>query len=204
VQHPAIVRNARPLASDGRRMGLYDTIILVDRSAVVCPHGHEIEQLQTKDFEPNLETYLVLERTLVRVVAGDERPRAVWRPDGARVVEERRHDTEVIAGPQTVRAYGSCDRCEPLLVRTDARAGGFGDLVHEHSLSVDVQLVLRPGLPLEIVRTSGTRDDLRKDLQRRGLHVLGDDEPLAMAHREAKQARERLDALSGGRRLLRW
>jgi hypothetical protein len=41
-----------------------------------------------------------------------------------------------------------------------------------------------------IERTSGTRDDLATELREDGLRVMRDDEPLAIAHREIRAARD--------------
>jgi hypothetical protein len=96
----------------------------------------------------------------------------------------------VILLKRGLEEYSHCDECEPVLVRTD-RPGLFGDIVSEHSLFVDFNLTFRPGEPVQTERTSGTRDELKAELRRRGVYVLEEDEPLAIAHREIKRAGER-------------
>lgn len=180
-------------------MGLSDTIVVLDPSVTVCPSGHAVRELQTKDFQPGMDTYLLTGGRLLRLVpeAADER-RERYRLEGDRVVGERLYKTEPVIGPATVRAYGSCSECAPILVRTDGRAA-FGDLVTEHAVHVDYDFVVRPGEPVQVERTSGTRAELEDDLRARGLIVLRGDEPLAVAHRQAEEARARLEAL-GARR----
>jgi hypothetical protein len=58
-------------------------------------------------------------------------------------------------------------------------------------------MTFREGEPLKVERVSGDRDALVEELRRAGLRVLSDDDPLAIAHREIKRARE--EAGSRGR-----
>ena len=173
-------------------MGLVDDILLLDGSAS-CPAGHRITKLQTKDFDPSMSTYLLTGGALLHAIADTSERSERWRVEDGVASREDRFSTEPVPGPRTVRAYGYCERCPPVLVRTDGR--GLFDLVDERELFVDFEIVLRPREPPQLVRTSGTREDQVKDMLARGLHVLRDDEPLAIAHREAKEARARLDAL---------
>ena len=117
---------------------------------------------------------------------------AGWRIDGSTAVREHHHELREIGMPRTVRVYGQCHACQPVLFRT-YRPSFSGDIVHEHDLFVDFSLTFRAREPMQVERTSGTRDEMKKELLSRGLCVLGDDEPLAVAHREVKSARERLD-----------
>jgi hypothetical protein len=48
---------------------------------------------------------------------------------------------------------------------------------------------------MRVERVSGDRGALVEELRRAGLRVLSDDDPLAIAHREIKRAREE----AGGR-----
>ena len=180
-------------------MGMYDTVVILDGSkGLACPHGHALRSFQTKDFdEPSMGTYLVRDDRLYLAAAGPDRWRddddaAGWRVDGGTAIREYRYELREMGTPRTVRVYGQCHACEPVLVRTD-RPGFSGDIVQEHDLFVDFSLMFRAREPMQAERTSGTRDDMKKDLLSRGLCVLGDDEPLAVAHREVKTARERLD-----------
>lgn len=180
-------------------MSLFDTIIILDADLpAMCPHGHRPRALQTKDLDATMDTYLVHNGTLFRVLgsgAFDDSDGAEWRIEGAVAIYERRSPVEAMTGARTVRAYGSCDACEPVLVRTDGPTI-WGDIVDEHSLPVDFELTFREGEPVQITRTTGTRDDLKGELRQRGLRVLGDDEPLAVAHRELKRAREHATSAS--------
>ena len=76
------------------------------------------------------------------------------------------------------------------LVRSD-HATFLGDFVQAHALFVDFKLTFLAGEPIQVERDSGSRADFAADLQRRGLYVLDDDEPLAIAHREIERARSR-------------
>jgi hypothetical protein len=174
-------------------MGLFDTILILDDGApALCPDGHRVASLQTKDLDPDMSTYLVHEGKLSRVARSSafEEAEGGWRVEGRTAVHERRAELEPISAPLGIRAYGTCSACEPLLVRTDGRSL-YGDIVDEHVIFVDFDLEFRPAEPVQITRTSGTRDELRQDLLARGMYVLGDDEPLAIAHRELRAARAR-------------
>ena len=186
-------------------MGLYDTVVILDDvSGAVCPAGHAVRALQTKDLdEPSMSTYLVRGGGLYRAephpdAGAYDDAAAGWRIDGDSAVSERRFDLRAAAAPRSVRVYSQCRICEPVLVRNDG--GSFlGDIVTEHALFVDLTLTFRPGEPVQVERTSGGRRELQAELCARGLVVLGDDEPLAVAHREVQKARQR-----SGRRDDRW
>ena len=190
-------------------MGLFDTVeVLDDVAALRCPEGHAARSFQTKDLdEPSMSTYLVTDGRLY--LASSRREPATaddasgrWRIEGSHAIREHHCDLKEIAMPRTVRVYGRCSACAPVLVRAD-RPGILGDIVQEHELFLDFALTFRRGEPLQIERTSGTRDDLKRDLRARGVYVLEDDEPLSIAHREVQRAREVLEQHSG-RRGLRW
>jgi hypothetical protein len=93
-----------------------------------------------------------------------------------RAVRESSYELREVPGPRRVRVCDHCDSCDPVLVRTDQRRS-FGDLVHEHPLFVDFTLTLRPGEPLQVERTTGTREEFKRELAARGLYVLQDSEP---------------------------
>jgi hypothetical protein len=178
-------------------MGMFDTIIILDRAAsACCAEGHRIRSLQTKDLDdPSMATYLVnggrlyVAISIERAWCSDDA--SGWRVDGGRAVREHHHELREIEAPRSVSVYGHCDECEPLLVRSD-RGSFLGDFVTEHKLFVDFTLTFRRGEPLRVERMSGARDDFGNELRARGLYVLRDDEPLAMAHREIKRLRGRI------------
>jgi hypothetical protein len=176
-------------------MGMFDTVVILDGArGFRCPNGHVLRSFQTKALDdPSMSTYLVHEGRLY-LAAGertsDSDEAGGWRLEGMRAVREHHYTLSQVQPPRAVRVYGHCDECDPVLVRTD-RPGLFGDIVSEHSLFVDFNLTFRPGEPLQVERTSGTRDELKDELRRRGVYVLDEDEPLALAHREIKRARER-------------
>ncbi len=174
-------------------MGLFDTVLLLDDTAVPCPHGHRLRSFQTKGFDdPSMSTYVVHDSRLYLASPGrgfDEDDPGEWRIEGTEAVRQDRYALKQVISRSVIRVYGRCDQCEPILVRTDDTRP-FGDFVTEYALFVDFRLTFRPGEPVSVERLTGTRDDMRTDLRARGLYVLADDEPLAVAHRELKRARD--------------
>lgn len=175
-------------------MGLSDEVVILDGVRLTCPEGHVIGSFQTKDLErPTMATYLVHGARLYQAVhsepLSDADVVACWRIVGSVAVREFRYTLREVPSPCTVRVYGHCDACAPVLVRTER--AHLDDLVREHTVHVDYTLRFRTGESVIAHRDSGTRDELRADLRHRGLHVLDDDEPLAVAHREIERARAR-------------
>ena len=76
-----------------------------------------------------------------------------------------------------------------MLVRCD-HARVWGDLVDGRRLWVEFRATFGTDRLRRIERTSGTRDALAAELREEGLRVMRDDEPLAIAHREVRAARE--------------
>jgi hypothetical protein len=181
-------------------MGMYDTVRVLDSSSdLCCPHGHPIRSFQTKDLDgPSMQTYLLHGGQLYLTMPIADRSAATdedaegWRVQGDTAVREHSYALREIETPRTVRVYGRCHECPPILVRTD-RTTFLGDLVQEHSLFVDFALTFPRNEPVRIERTSGTRNELKQELAARGVYVLEEDEPLAVAHREVKKAREVLE-----------
>lgn len=101
----------------------------------------------------------------------------------------RRHAVRAVAPPGEILFYTTCDGCAPVLVRSDYPCV-WGDLVAERRLWVEFRATFGTGQPRRIERTSGTRDDLATELRKEGLRVMRDDEPLAIAHREVRAARD--------------
>jgi hypothetical protein len=170
-------------------VGMYDSVIILDDlEDVGCPHGHSLRVFQTKDLEnASMNTYLVFGGRLLLTLrdeeAVDEIEARGWRLHDDEAILEKRFGVRQVAQPRTLRVHTSCSQCEPILVRTEP--GTFrGDIVAEHRLWVDLMLTFRPGEPVQVQLTSGTRSDMKADLIRRGCVVLAEDEPLAIAHRE--------------------
>jgi hypothetical protein len=178
-------------------MGMFDTVIVVDElPGLSCPEGHVLRSFQTKDLDqPSMATYLLHGGSLF-LAASDEKwsdyDEAIgWRIDGAQATREHRYELREVSAKRTVRVYAHCRECEPVLVRTE-HATCLGDIVREHKLFVDFTLRFRPGEPVQFERTSGTRADLARDLRERA-HVLNDNDPLAVAHREIKRTQAASD-----------
>jgi hypothetical protein len=174
-------------------MGMTDTVIILDEGLnLSCPAGHVVRCFRTKDFEqPSMDTYLVRAGRLFLAVS-DERSashdEAVgWDLRGDSAIREHRFSLREIQPTRVLSVYGYCSECDPVLVRCD-HATFLGDFVKEYALFVDFNLTFRAGGSVGIERRSGTRADLREDLRSRGVYVLEDDEPLAVAHRELERA----------------
>lgn len=172
-------------------MGMFDTVVVLDPQArLACPQGHVPHSFQTKDIEePSFRTYLVHDGKLylARDSELDEAAGEAWRVTNDLAVHERRYRLRELPSPRVVRVYGKCEQCAPVLSRMD-EPHVWGDIVREHLLFVDYRLTFRAGEPLLIERTSGTRDDLERQLRARGLFLLDDDDPLARAHHTLKSA----------------
>jgi hypothetical protein len=173
---------------------MFDYVVVLDES-LRCPEGHQLDGFQSKSCDhPAMETYL-LSGPCVYLVArrglgeGDDNPAAHWRLDGTNAVYTRQHAVSPITVPNELVFYTTCDTCAPVLVRSD-HARTLGDLLAERRLWVEFRATFGAGSPRRIDRTSGTRTDLIAELRAEGLRVLGDDEPLAIAHLEIRAARD--------------
>jgi hypothetical protein len=173
-------------------MGMYDNVVFLDQQ-LTCPAGHPVGELQTKSFpDPSMSTYLVQGGRVVLAERGpwdDEDERSAWRISGGEAIHERRYTLRPVSPPPEVFVYSHCSECEPVLVRAD-HPRPWGDIVDERRISVDFRMTFREGEPIEVERFSGDRGALVEELRRAGLRVLSDDDPLAIAHREIKRARE--------------
>ena len=175
-------------------MGMYDYVVLLDE-VLRCPHGHQVDGFQTKSFDnPSMNTFLVNGPHVHRVVRaglddGDDNASARWQLEGNEAVYRRRHAVSPVESPGAIVFYTTCDECAPVLVRLDYPRV-WGDLVDERRLWVEFRATFGMDQLRRIARTSGTRDDLVAELREEGLRVLRDDEPLAIAHREVRAARD--------------
>ena len=169
-------------------MGMFDTIVVIDdEPAIACPHGHRIRDLQTKDFDARMATYLLVGGELKEARPIDHSETTRWTIQGDRAKLEYDH-TLVPTYIRSFEAYGTCDECEPVLVRQDKNMGFFGDIASEHKIFVSMNIEIRDRT-IQIKHNEGDRDAMKRDLTSRGLIVLADDEPLAIAHRELKKRR---------------
>jgi hypothetical protein len=175
-------------------MGMYDHVVVLDET-LCCPHGHRVGSFQTKSFgDASMDTYLVEGPHVYRVARGvfgesDEAAGEHWQLEGPDAVFRRRHTVEPVVPVGEIVFYTSCGECAPVLVRSD-HARAWGDLVTERQLWVEFRATFNVDGSRHIERTSGTRDDLVTELRDEGLRVIRDDEPLAIAHRELRAARD--------------
>lgn len=181
-------------------MGMFDHIVVLDET-LQCPHGHTVSEFQTKSFDdPAMTTYLVEGPRVYRVAReriadAAEGSREHWRLETGEAVFQRRHAIEPVSPPGEIVFYTSCSECPPVLIRHD-HPHAWGDLVGERQLWVEFRVTFDGG-ERRIERTSGTREDLVAEIREEGVRVLRDDEPLAIAHREIRAARDA--PLSSGR-----
>jgi hypothetical protein len=183
---------------------MFDNVVVLDET-LCCPHGHRVEGFQTKSFaDPMMNTYLMEGPRVYLVARGglgdaDDAAAEHWLLEGDEAVFRRRHAIEPVVAPREILFYTSCGECDPVLVRCD-RPRTWGDLIDERQLWVEFRATFDPDGLRHIERTSGTRDDLVTELREEGLRVMRDEEPLAMAHREIRAAR---DAMPSRRRRTR-
>ena len=177
-------------------MGMFDYVVVLD-NVLRCPHGHAVDGFQTKSFEdPSMTTYLIDGSAVHRVERAkrdddnDEPCASHWQLHSNEAVYRRRHAITALTPPSEIVFYSTCSACEPVLVRSD-RARASGDLVDERRLWVEFRATFDRGNTRRIECISGTRGALADELRADGLRVLGDEEPLAIAHREVCAARER-------------
>lgn len=178
-------------------MGMFDMVVVLDAlSSLCCAEGHAIGSFHTKDLpDPAMSTYLLRGGRLYLAVEGElelglglEHPQA-WRFEGDQAIHVRRHRLQEAPPPRTLRVYGNCEQCEPVLVRNESPQG-WCDVVVEHALVADFRLTFRKDEPLQIERLTGTRQALEAALRSRGLSVLSAGDALAEAHREVKRVRQ--------------
>lgn len=172
-------------------MGMYDHVVVLDET-LRCPHGHPVEDFQTKSFaDPWMATYLVAGAHVHLVTPGglgDDTSAEHWRLAGDVAVFQRRHAVERINPPGEIAFYTSCGKCPPVLIRSE-HPRAWDDLIDERRLWVEFLMTFVDG-QRHIECTSGTRDDLMTELRKEGLRVMRDDEPLAIAHHEIRAARD--------------
>jgi hypothetical protein len=185
-------------------MSMFDHVVVLDET-LHCPHGHPVDGFQTKSLDAAMDTYLLTGPQVYRVERGsfsdDDAAAERWTVDGQQAVFQRRQAIEALAPlPHEILFYTTCRTCEPVLIRGDA-ARIWGDLVAERQLWVEFRATFETDGRRHIERTSGTRDDLVSELREDGLRVMRGDDPLAVAHREIRAAR---NASSPRRRRVRW
>src|SRR5688572_6255432 len=136
-------------------MGMSDTVIMLDpRSRLCCAEGHVLRSFRTKDLlKPGLCTYLVhggkIYLATPVTTQDDEAEATGWRIELPLAIHQRPYQLREVPPPRSLRIYGSCSLCAPVLVRNEAPAA-WGDIVTEHVLFVDFNLSFRPGEPLQI------------------------------------------------------
>lgn len=167
-------------------MGCFDTIILGGPAdALLCAHGHEIRELQTKDLGALMNTYYVWDGILYRteregqgIWAGPRKtPR--YRLDGDRLlITHEQHAAPAIAGEVTV--YTSCEACLPVLI--EAR-NSFDDSIREQFPWVQFVLCFEGS---RLVERRPDRVESREDVRKKHPGAIPDDDRLARRYFERR------------------
>ena len=165
-------------------MGMYDTLIMLGKSADLapCAHGHGQIDLQTKSLDCSLDEYYLYERVLYRKTRSDQRiPRARQFEDDKLTL---RFDSEALRFAHTgdVVAYTHCEQCDPIVYEDwGSFSGGVGD----RRLWVEYEFEFRDGRLMKATPLSvRSREETREQMLRDGVAVLADDDRVASRHIE--------------------
>ncbi len=170
-------------------MGMYDTVLFYGDDALRCPAGHPLRDLQTKDLECELATYVGHCARLYRAgKTSDETARP--REDGKLILSTQRI-ADPLALTAEVTAYTFCDHCRPVLYLRDDKSP-WGDYVQERRPWCEWRLVFVAGAleRREPVRIE-TRELVAEELRKEGLEVLDDTGRLARLHFSRRENRDR-------------
>ncbi|HXU34899.1 MAG TPA: hypothetical protein VN937_00815 [Blastocatellia bacterium] len=165
-------------------MGMYDTLIMLGKTAELapCAHGHAQVDLQTKSLECSLDEYYVYERVLYRKARSRQRiPRARQFEDDKLAL---RFDSEALRVAHTgaVVAYTHCEECDPIVYED---WGSFHGGVGDRRLWVEYEFEFRDGRLITATTLSRkTREETREQMLRDGVAVLADDDRVARRHLE--------------------
>lgn len=170
-------------------MGMFDEIISLDETIrFECPLGHRIDELQTKDLDCSMTKYVV-HRGRLWAMSGMFRGNGRYRVvEGDKAVYEAVFPLLPYTETATLNAYSSCSECKPVLTRNLHGTSFSGDICSENQIWVEFKIEVTPE-SVKVTRLKGDRDEMRAELRGRGLAVLADDEPLAVAHFAVKEAK---------------
>jgi hypothetical protein len=147
-------------------MGMYDRFVFLETDHLTpgCAAGHHFVdvELQTKDFDCNLDTYYV-SKELLYIEYGGLRtnivtPQKRERVDNALITTWQTR-AALMPFTGTANGYTSCHQCLPVL---ELRESAWGDPVQEHYPWCEYQLAFRDGKLWAVtpVRVE-TRDEIR-------------------------------------------
>lgn len=181
-------------------MGMYDHLRFLDvNDAPKCAAGHRLHEveLQTKDFDCDLDTYLVLDGVLFREYGG-------LRADVVTVTKREHVDNDVITTWQTkaplvpftgyVHTYTSCRTCLPVL---EYRPGTFGDGIQEHYPWCEFKIEFRDG---SLERVSPVRVETRDQLRAQWPGTIPDTDHIAQKHFERLRIEDEVFEKTYGRK----
>lgn len=169
-------------------MGMYDNVHFINSGLITpaCAAGHVFEdvELQTKDFDCNLDTYYVFTGTLYCEKGG-------MRSELVRPVAREADDKALVTTWQTrgplvpftgsIHAYTHCRMCLPVL---EHRPMHWNDGIVEHKPWCEYLVAFRDGrlTAVDKVRVE-SRDDVRKTIEAWG-RSLPDTDHVAQKHFE--------------------
>jgi len=170
-------------------MGMYDTIRFYGDDALLCPAGHALHDLQTKDLECAMAEYVVHRARLYR--AGTRSNETAQLREGGRLILSTQRTADPVALTTEVTAYTFCDHCRPVLYLRDDQSP-WGDYVQERRPWCEWRLVFVAGAleRRDAVRVD-TREVVAEQLRKEGLEVLDDNDRLARLHFNRLESRGR-------------
>ena len=170
-------------------MGMYDTILFYGDDALLCPAGHALHDLQTKDLECTMAQYVVHRARLYR--AGTRSDETVQLGEDGKLILSAQRTADPVALTAEVTAYTFCDSCRPVLFLRD-RQSLWGDYVDERRPWCEWRLVFVAGAleRRDAVRVE-TREVVGQELRKEGLEVLDDEDRLARLHFNRLERRDR-------------
>jgi hypothetical protein len=176
-------------------MGMFDTLTFIydvtpeawTSPLFLCPEGHRIRELQTKELECSMDTYVIAPdvegKWTMHLTSRDAAPRYSFvsgRLVRTAVTECKKSDLT-----DSVFAYGNCDECLPVFFESlNVWSGGIG----EREVFLEFCLRFEAGRLVTSERALGqTREELRQQMKRDGVGVLPDDDRVVMKHIEARR-----------------
>lgn len=169
-------------------MGMFDTIrVIGDDPRLLCAEGHQLDDLQTKDLDCNCDIYWLYNGVLYRPPGDDEggARESSWDAGGDVLV---RRSTEAFPRCHTTISflvYSHCPLCRPVVF---ARGEARGSFIQDGNIDTrqpwcEWRIHLAQGAVEAVspVRLE-SRASVREDVEFRGLRVLADDDPIALAH----------------------
>lgn len=163
-------------------MGMFDEIAVLGPSPLKCAAGHEVREVQTKDFAQTGTEFILNNGRLYE--PGEDPIRGVALQDDGSVFLRTDRPLHLVQGVHALHVYATCDQCEPVYSRfrdNGSKIGRFGGLVDETKVWAEWALLVKDGVVMECKPVHlQSRDQLREATQR----ALSDSDPLVIAHKQ--------------------